>query len=108
MSDTNERPAILLPVEKTTELKSWLVDYVGEKLQPEKNEVNVEMIIQVMAEEFPEILLAIAEENFVRGYQQAAEDIRQFEIPYEKPELEIASHESLVERTESMALEDDE
>ena len=108
MPNTDDSPAILLPVEKTTELKSWLVDYVGEKLQPEKNEVNVEMIIQVMAEEFPEILLAIAEENFVRGYQQAAEDIRQFEVPYEKPDLEVASHESLMERTEAASLEDDE
>ena len=75
MPNTDDSPAILLPVEKTTELKSWLVDYVGEKLQPEKNEVNVEMIIQAMAMEFPEFILAIAEENFIRGYQQALADV---------------------------------
>ena len=32
------------------------------------------MIIQVIAEEFPEFLLPVAEENFIRGYQQAIND----------------------------------
>ena len=43
-------------------------------MKPENDEVNVEMIIQVMAQEFPEFLLAIAEENFIRGYQQGLSD----------------------------------
>ena len=48
--------------------------YVGETLQPENNEVTLEMVIEVMAKEFPEFLLSIAEENFIRGYQQALLD----------------------------------
>lgn len=74
MSENNDVPELLKPVKKENEMKRWLVNYVGDKLTPENDEVNVEMIIQVMAEEFPEFLLPIAEENFIRGYQQAIDD----------------------------------
>lgn len=74
MSVDNENPELLQAVEPVNEMKKWLVNYVGEKLAPENDEVNVEMIIQVMAEEFPEFLLVIAEENFIRGYQQGLAD----------------------------------
>jgi len=68
-------PEIHKPVEKTNLIKEWLIDYVGKKINPDNDEVNVEMIIQVMAEEFPEFLLPIAEENFIRGYRQALADV---------------------------------
>lgn len=71
----SETPDIQVPVEKTNPMKEWLVDYVGERLKPENNEVTVEMIIEVMASEFPEFLLPMAEENFIRGYSQALADI---------------------------------
>ena len=71
----DENPDLLKTVEKDTELKRWLVNYVGEKCEPENDEVNVEMIIKTMAEEFPEFLMAIAEENWVRGYHQALSDV---------------------------------
>jgi len=75
MSIENENPDLLKPVEKSNELKEWLVDYVGNKYDPDSEEVNVEMIIKTMADEFPEFLLILAEENFIRGYQQAMADI---------------------------------
>ena len=75
MSTENENPDLLKAVEKSNELKEWLVDYVGNKCNPESDEVNVEMIIKVMAEDFPEFLLVLAEENFIRGYQQALADV---------------------------------
>ena len=75
MSVENENPDLLKKVEPVNELKSWLVNYVGDKLNPENDEVNVEMIIQVMAEEFPEFLMPLAEENFIRGYRQALADV---------------------------------
>ena len=56
-------------------LKEMFVQYVGEKLQPEDGEVTVEMIIDVLADEFPEFVLAVAEENFIRGYKQAFVDM---------------------------------
>ena len=70
-----ENPEILKPVEKTNELKEWLVDYVGKKQKPNSGEVNVEMVIKTLADEFPEFLLPVAEENFIRGYEQALVDV---------------------------------
>jgi len=58
-----------------TPLKKTLVDYVGDKKNPENDEVTVSMIIDVVAEEFPELIMAIAEENWIRGYQQALTDV---------------------------------
>ena len=75
MSSESENPDLLQAVQPENEMKKWLINYVGEKLQPENDEVNVEMIIQVMAHEFPEFLLVIAEENFIRGYQQGITDM---------------------------------
>jgi uncharacterized iron-regulated protein len=57
------------------ELKKMLVNYVGEKQTPEDDQVTVEMIVEQLATEFPEFVLAVAEENFVRGYQQALTDV---------------------------------
>ena len=75
MSIDTENPDLLKPVNPENEMKTWLVNYVGDKLNPDNDEVNVEMIIQVMAEEFPEFLMPIAEENFIRGYRQAMSDV---------------------------------
>lgn len=59
-------------------LKQLFVNYVGDKLRPENGEVTAEMIVAVLAEEFPEFVLLLAEENFMRGYQQALEDLEEF------------------------------
>ena len=71
----NENPDLLKTVEKDTPLKEWVVDYVGNKLGPDDDEVTLEMIIKIFAEDFPEFLMPIAEENFIRGYQQALNDV---------------------------------
>jgi hypothetical protein len=71
-----KNPLLESIVEKTeSDLKMWLVDYVGNKEASENGDVTVENIINVMAEEFPEFLMAIAEENWIRGYHQALNDI---------------------------------
>jgi hypothetical protein len=62
-------------VNTETEMKNWLVNYVGEKSDPENGEVTVAMIVETMAVEFPEFLMAVAEENWVRGYHQALDDV---------------------------------
>lgn len=58
-------------------LKEFMVQYVGAKLlsDSEEESVTVEMIIEVLANEFPEIVLCLAEENFLRGYEQAFVDL---------------------------------
>ena len=62
-------------VSKDNPMKHWLVDYVGNKLKPQNGEVTIDMIVETMAQEFPDFLLVVAEENFVRGYQQALYDV---------------------------------
>ena len=57
------------------ELKTFLVEYVGEKNNPDSGEVTVEMIVDTMARDFPEFVLTVAEENWIRGYQQAMIDV---------------------------------
>jgi hypothetical protein len=69
-------------------MKQWMVNYVGEtysaaleKHNSEEEEsidwdgnVTVEMIVEHMSLEFPEFIMALAEENFMRGYEQALQD----------------------------------
>ena len=61
-------------VEPDTELKEMLVNYVGNKKSDEEDTVTVEDIIDAVADEFPEFLLVVARENFIRGYAQAYYD----------------------------------
>ncbi len=75
MSKENENPDLFKVVSGENGLKKLLVNYVGELLQPENDEVTVEMILGTLAEEFPEVMLVVAEENFIRGYQQAMDDV---------------------------------
>ena len=62
-------------VNTDTELKNWLVNYVGEQHSPENGEITVGLIVETVAKEFPEFLLAVAEENWIRGYHQALIDV---------------------------------
>ena len=57
-----------------SELKKWLVEYVGNRIAQDRY-VTTEMIVNIFADEFPEFLLVLAEENFMRGYEQALKDI---------------------------------
>ena len=74
-----ENPELKKEIEIDSDLKKFLVSYTGDKLDPKDNQVTTEMIIQVMAEDFPEFLLAVAEENWIRGYRQALLDIEEGE-----------------------------
>lgn len=62
-------------VETNNEMKTWLVEYVGEKYKPEDGQVTVNMIVDAMAQEFPDFLMLVAQENWLRGYQQALYDV---------------------------------
>ena len=68
-------PTLQEVVTTDTELKEWLVNFVGESHNPDNGEVTVAMIVETVAEEFPEFLMAVAEENWVRGYHQALDDV---------------------------------
>tara|TARA_Y100000296_G_scaffold28927_1_gene33730 strand:- start:706 stop:963 length:258 start_codon:yes stop_codon:yes gene_type:complete len=56
-------------------LKELVVDYIGNKFNHDTDEVTVEMAVEVFASEFSELILVLAEENFVRGYRQAFADL---------------------------------
>ena len=71
----DRNPNLPSVVEPDNDLKNFLVEYTGETLDPSDSQVTVEMIVEVMAKEFPEFVLALAEENWVRGYQQALDDV---------------------------------
>jgi|TARA_R110000744_G_scaffold9019_2_gene29333 hypothetical protein len=64
-------------VETDSELKGLIVNYVGTKKQPENDEVTLQLVLDTFSEEFPEFVLPLAEENFIRGYNQALFDVDQ-------------------------------
>ena len=68
-----ENPTLTEEVESDNELKTWLVNYVGDKIESDE-QVTVENIVEVMAKDFPEFLMVVAEENWIRGYHQALVD----------------------------------
>ena len=73
----NSNPVLMEVPLSNTELKKWLVDYVGSQHGPGNGEVTVEMIVETVSQEFPEFLLVVAEENFFRGYEQALMDLQE-------------------------------
>tara|TARA_R110000824_G_scaffold396924_1_gene599099 strand:+ start:299 stop:616 length:318 start_codon:yes stop_codon:yes gene_type:complete len=73
--EKESNPILTEVVDPNNDLKNMLVEYVGEKINPEDQNVTVEMIVEIMAKEFPDFLLAVAEENWVRGYHQALDDV---------------------------------
>jgi outer membrane lipoprotein-sorting protein len=72
--ELHSNPLLAMPVNNDSEIKQFLVNYTGTKLQPEDEQVTVHMIAETVAAEFPEFMFAIAEENFLRGYQLGLED----------------------------------
>ena len=71
-----ENPDLTKNVEPSeSELKEIIVNYVGEKINPDNDEVTVENIIDIFADQFPEFLLVVAEENWINGYTQALTDV---------------------------------
>ena len=70
--EVHTNSVLAMPVEPDSELKKYLVEYVGTKLDSE--EVTVNMVAEVLALDFPEFVFAFAEENFLRGYETGLND----------------------------------
>jgi hypothetical protein len=97
--ELEKSPILSEQVLSDTPLKELILQYVGEKHNPEDGLVTVEMIVDVMAAEFPQFVMALAEENFIRGYEQAAKDFEDFD---NKSEQHLFNNVlSLVEKNES-------
>ena len=83
-----ENPTLDGEVAADNELKNWLINYVGDKTEPESGQVTVENIVEVMAEEFPDFLMAVAEENWIRGYHQGLVDVEEGKKLYDQEQKE--------------------
>jgi hypothetical protein len=70
--EAHTNPLLSMTVTKDSKLKEYLVEYVGTKFN--KEEVTVNMVTEILAVEFPEFIYALAEENFLRGYQLGLDD----------------------------------
>ena len=70
----NEEDPKFYLVKNDTQLKEIIVNYVGEQLHPMTPEVTVEDVVKIFADEFPEFLMVVANENFLRGYKQGLQD----------------------------------
>ena len=77
-----QNPMLSMIVETDSDLKKYLVEYVGTKLDQE--EVTIHMIAEVLASDFPEFLFPIAEENFLRGYEIGLNDAGLLETSTQK------------------------
>lgn len=67
-AEATENPILAMTAEQgESELKDFLINYTGTKL--DKEEVTVQMIADVLASEFPEFAFSFAEENYIRGYE---------------------------------------
>jgi len=95
-------PGLFETINTDTAIKNWLVDYVGTQHNPANEEVTVAMIVETMAKEFPDFLLAIAEENWIRGYHQALADVEDGKKLVEEEEKKNAKQRTckLCEETE--------
>jgi hypothetical protein len=75
--DESKNPTLEQVPEGNTPVQEWLLDYVGNKLKPEDGKITVSMIVDVLADEFPDFVLALAEENWLRGYRQGLVDVEE-------------------------------
>tara|TARA_R110000824_G_scaffold28179_7_gene94967 strand:- start:898 stop:1212 length:315 start_codon:yes stop_codon:yes gene_type:complete len=97
--EATQNPTLEEMVTPDSDLKNMIVEYVGinsEEYTPyggDNNEVTVQMIVDLFAKEFPEFLMVVAEENWIRGYHQALEDVdagRRAELSErEEPNVEL-------------------
>jgi hypothetical protein len=89
MNTENELAGVIVAAENP--LKEMLVNYVGNKFATDKDdgelEVTVRMIVDALGHEFPEFVMIMAEENWVRGYQQGLDDATRLhsETPADAP-----------------------
>ena len=70
----DDNPDLMKEVPLDNELKEWFINYVGNKNEPEDGVVTVGMVVETFAQEFPEFLMVVAEENWIRGYRQGLVD----------------------------------
>jgi hypothetical protein len=76
--EESQNPILQEVIHKDSPMKEMILQYVGQTYNPSDGNVTVAMIVDIMAAEFPEFVLAVAEENYFRGYEQALDDATNF------------------------------
>ena len=84
MSLEDENPDLQKVVDLDNDLKKYIVEYVGNVASPDDGLITAEMIISILARDIPEVILPLAEENFIRGYKQALTDVEVGKKIYEE------------------------
>ena len=84
MSLEDENPDLQKVVNLDNDLKKYIVEYVGNVANPVDGLITAEMIISILARDIPEVILPLAEENFIRGYKQALTDVEVGKKIYEE------------------------
>lgn len=87
-------------VKPDNDLREMFVSYVGEKKQPEDGKVTVDMVVSVLSDEFPEFVLAMAEQNFLQGYKQAFKDMEKWNKKVSKQKKSDTKSTDVAENTE--------
>lgn len=77
LNELEKNESLEKAVTPSSDLKELIVNYVGTKKNPENDEVTLEMVLDTFTQEFPEFVLPLAEENFIRGYNQALYDVEE-------------------------------
>jgi len=67
-------------IEVRNELQEDLVRHAGSRINQQEDQVTIGQVIGVLASEFPELVITIAEENWIRGYKQGLEDAQIAEV----------------------------
>ena len=61
-------------VKRESKLKEVIINYIGETVHPEDPNVTVEDVVSIFADEFPEFLFVVAQENFLNGSKHGLAD----------------------------------
>ena len=93
--ELHTNPMLAMPPENDSPLKDFLINFTGQKIQPEDGKVTVDMIAQTVAAEFPEFMFSVAEENFLRGYQLGLNDATTFTTETENAETSTTATEAV-------------
>ena len=76
-------------------IKEIILEYISSNNSNNSNnsntipiDITIEMVIDTLSKEFPELLLPIAEENYIRGYHEAMDNLNQVEEEMRKQKKE--------------------
>ena len=57
------------------DLQLLLIHFAGNHFQPKDGRVTTELILRAIGEQFPALIMTLAEKNYFAGYKQALDDI---------------------------------